>query len=315
MKAVAALAILSILAVGVFYMSSSPSSAVEGQFRDFLEVHSASYGTSEEYAYRLSVFESNLKLIEKLNKLNPEATFAVNKFADRTPEEMSRLRGYRGGKQTNKVHVSPVNAQSVDWTDMWTSVKDQKACGSCWAFSATAGFESRYALNSGAKKVSKLFAEQELVDCDPQSDGCNGGLMTYAFEYLEENGFCLESQYPYTARDGTCKASSLCGSGPMDKAYVELPSGNEDKLLSELANGPVSVAVDAETWSFYSGGILSSCYDDLDHGVTLVKYDASENSVTIRNSWGSSWGEKGYIRLKVGQDTCGYADDASYPTY
>ena len=141
---------------------------------------------------------------------------------------------------------------------MWKSVKNQGQCGSCWAFSATAAFEARYALNNGDKKVSTLFAEQEIVDCDTKSNVCNGGWMDYAFEYLESQGFCTEDQYPYTARDGTCQASK-CSSGPTDKAYTDIPAKNEDALLTQLEDGPVSVAVDASTWSFYSGGVMSSC--------------------------------------------------------
>jgi C1A family cysteine protease len=314
MKTIAILALVGIAATAFFAFSSSTSSETENQFRDFLNTHRVGYGTTEEFSYRLSVFESNLNIIARLNQENPEATFAVNQFADRTPEEMSAMRGYQSTKPVVGTYVAPTSAASVDWTNMWSAVKNQGQCGSCWAFSATAGFEARYALNNGAKTVSTLFSEQELVDCDTQSSGCNGGLMDFAFEYLEKNGFCTEEQYPYTARDGTCSASK-CTSGPMDKAFTDIPAKNEDSLLSALSSGPVSVAVDANSWSFYSSGIMSSCGKSLDHGVTLIKYNAEEGSATIRNSWGSSWGESGLIRLKAGQDTCGYADAASYPTF
>jgi C1A family cysteine protease len=314
MKTIAILALVGIAATAFFAMSG-PSASNEAAFRDFLNTHRVGYGTTEEYNYRLGVFEANLKRIEELNQANPQATFAVNQFADRTPEEMAKLMTLQvpAYKKTNARHVKAVNAQAVDWTDMWGKVKDQGQCGSCWAFSATAAFEARYALNSGSKTVSTYFAEQELVDCDTQSQGCNGGWMDFAFEYLENNGFCTEDQYPYTARDGTCKADQ-CSSGPTDKAYTDLPAKDEDSLLKELVNGPVSVAVDASTWSFYSGGIMSSCGKGLNHGVTLVATDGSTYA-KIRNSWGAGWGEKGHIRIALNQDTCGYADVASYPTF
>ena len=315
MKTFALIAIAGVIATAFFAFNSAPSSAVEEEFRSFLETYRNGYGTAEEYSYRLGVFAENLDRIAELNAQNPEATFAVNQFADRTPEEMTKMMGYNGNKNVVGTHVPPRTATDQDWTNMWGKIKNQGQCGSCWAFSATAAFESRYALNNGKQSVDTYFSEQELVDCDPQSSGCNGGLMDYAFEYLETQGFCTEDQYPYTARDGSCKASSLCGSGPTDKAYTDFPSKNEDAVLNGLAQGPVAVAVDASSWSFYSGGVLSRCGKGLNHGVTLVKYDSAENSVTIRNSWGSSWGEKGLIRLKVGQDTCGYADDASVPTF
>jgi len=317
MKTIAILALVGVAATAFFALSSGPSSNVETQFREFLERHRVGYGTTEEYSYRLGVFADNLKTIDALNKANPEATFAVNEFADRTTEEMTKRMGLivPASKKLNAGrYVAPVNAQSVDWTNMWGAVKNQASCGSCWAFSATAAFESRWALSQGSSQVSNLFAEQELVDCDPQSNGCNGGWMDYAFQYLQSHAFCSGSVYPYTARDGACQVAK-CTGGPSDRAYTDIPAKNEDALLAELANGPIAVAVDASTWSFYSGGVMSSCGHGLNHGVTLVQSNVEQGWVKIRNSWGGSWGEAGHIRLKIGQDTCGYADVASYPTF
>ena len=316
MKTVAILAIVGVAAAAFFAMSSGPSYGVENQFQDFLASYRVGYGTTEEYSYRLGVFASNLEMIEELNKANPQATFAVNEFADRTPEEMKQRMGLivPASRNTYGTYVAPKDGEDFDWTNLWDEVKNQGSCGSCWAFSATAAFEARYELAKGHKHADILFAEQELVDCEPQSNGCNGGFMDYAFEYLEKKGFCTEQQYPYTARDGSCQVSK-CSAGPTDKSYTDIPAKNEDALLKELANGPISVAVDASTWSFYSGGIMSSCGTGLNHGVTLVASNHGEKWVKIRNSWGGSWGEKGHIRLAMGQDTCGYADVASYPTF
>ena len=314
MRTFAILALVGVAATVMFAMSSGPSSAVETEFRNFLETYRNGYGTTEEYSYRLGVFADNLVRIEELNQSNPEATFAVNQFADRTPEEMSRLMGLRVQLPNKIVHVPAPKGENIDWTNMWGAVKNQGQCGSCWAFSATAAFEARYALANGSKTVSTLFSEQELVDCDTKSAGCNGGFMDNAFEYLEAHGFCTEAQYPYTARDGTCKASK-CGSGPSDKAFTDISAGNEKSLLAQLVNGPVAVAVDATNWSFYSKGVFSNCKANLNHGVTLVAADFDGQSVKIRNSWGGSWGESGHIRLKMNADTCGYADVASFPTF
>lgn len=316
MKTIAILALVGIAATAFFALSSGPSSSVETQFRDFLEHHRVGYGSTGEYSYRLGVFADNLKRIEELNKANPEATFAVNEFADRTPEEMQRRMGLiiPANKNLQGVHVPAVNGQSVDWTHMWDDVKNQGSCGSCWAFSATAAFEARYELAHGVKHADILFAEQELVDCDPQSNGCNGGFMDYAFEYLQSHAFCTGAKYPYTARDGSCQVVK-CAGGPTDRAFTDIQAKNEQSLLNELVNGPISVAVDASTWSFYSGGVMSSCGRGLNHGVTLVQSNFEEGWVKIRNSWGARWGEAGHIRLKMNQDTCGYADVASYPTF
>jgi hypothetical protein len=299
---------------------SSPASNAEAEFRSFMDTHRVGYGTTEEFNYRLEVFQENLNRIAELNQANPRATFAVNQFADRTPEEMKNMMGLiiPASKQGYKTatHVAPRGGDNVDWTKMWGAVKNQGQCGSCWAFSATAAFEARWALSQGSKVTTKSFAEQELVDCDTKSSGCNGGWMDYAFEYLSANGFCEESQYPYKARDQTCMASqNECQTGPTEKVYIDLPAKNEDVMLFELANGPIFVAVDASTWSFYSGGILDSCGTGLNHGVTLVQVDHDAGFAKIRNSWGGSWGDAGYIKLALGKDMCGYADVSSFPTY
>ncbi len=316
MKTIAILAIVGVAALAMFSMTSGVNSGVESQFQTFLSRHGVNYGTTEEYNFRLGVFQENLDTIARLNAANPRATFAVNQFADRTPAEMKKRMGLvvPAGAKTTGPRTSAIGFTDADWTNMWDAVKDQGQCGSCWAFSATAAFEARYELAHGTKHVDSLYAEQELVDCDTQSSGCNGGWMDYAFTYLQQNAFCTEDQYPYRAVDGTCKVSA-CSGGPNDKAYTDISAGDEAGLLTALVNGPVSVAVDANSWSFYSGGILDSCGTSLDHGVTLVKSDSSEGSVTIRNSWGGSWGEKGLIRLAANKNMCGYANAASYPTF
>jgi hypothetical protein len=319
MKTVAILAIVGVAATLFFAMNSGVSSDVESQFQAFLANHRVGYGTTDEYNFRLGVFAENLNTIAQLNEANPLATFAVNRFADRTPAEMKQRMGLNvpahvSRKIASSVHKPVVNAADQDFKYLWASVKDQGQCGSCWAFSATAAFEARSELKN--KHVDTLYAEQELVDCDTQSAGCNGGWMDNAFTYLQSHGFCQESAYKYTARDGTCAyAKNSCSVGPTDKSITDIPAGDEQALLTELANGPISVAVDANSWSFYSGGIMTSCGSSLDHGVTLVAYNSGEKSVTIRNSWAGSWGEKGYIRLAAGKNTCGYANAASVPRF
>jgi len=315
MKTAIIIALVGLAATALF-MTSGPSSSVETEFRSFLESHRVGYGTTGEYSYRLGVFADNLNRIEQLNRENPQATFAVNMFADRTAEEMEQRMGLivPANKNVGSVHVPAKNGESVNWTSMWDSVKNQGSCGSCWAFSATAAFEARYQLAHGSKHTDLLFAEQELVDCDTQSNGCNGGWMDNAFTYLKGKGFCQESEYPYTARDGTCQ-DTKCTSGPQDKAFTDITEGDENALLAELVNGPVSVAVDASTWSFYAGGILSKCGTGLNHGVTLIASDFDEESVTIRNSWGAGWGESGMIRLAMNENMCGYANVASFPSF
>jgi len=316
MKTVAILAIIGVASLALFSLSSGVQSDTESQFQDFLSAYGRNYGSESEYQTRLSVFAENLNTIERLNIENPRATFAVNEFADRTSEEMTLRRGFNGSDKTVKraAYSADITAKSSDWTKMWTSVKNQGQCGSCWAFSAAAAFEARYTLSKGGKVTEESYAEQELVDCEPQSDGCEGGLMDFAFEYLQKKSFCTTAQYPYTAKDESCK-DTKCAGGPTDKAFKDVPEGDENALLTELANGPVAIAVDANTWSFYSGGVLDKCGEDLDHGVTLVQYNAEKGFAKIRNSWGGSWGEEGHILIAVGSNLCGYANAASVPTF
>lgn len=294
--------------------------------------HGKTY-SAQEYPRRLSNYKASLERMKVQNGKNPLATYAPNRFSDLTVEEFRFL--YLMNKTSTPAQALAISClangitaeaagyrkpeavpASWDWRskNKVTPVKDQGQCGSCWAFSATAAYEARFHIAQKSETVKTYFSEQQVVDCDTKSQGCNGGWMDYAFEYLHGHPFCSEDDYPYYAVDMSCEDSKCTGSQTM-RGYHDIPAGNEDALLEALVNGPVSVAVDANEWSFYSGGIVDSCGTDLDHGVTLVKASSSEGSVTIRNSWSSGWGESGHIRLAVGQDMCGYADVASYPEF
>lgn len=142
--------------------------------------------------------------------------------------------------------------------------------------------------------------------------GCNGGLMDYAFQYvIATGGLNLEAAYPYQAVDQNCAADPSTFE-PLTKlaSFTDVQSGNCDDLYSKLTVQPVAIGVDAETWQFYSGGVFSDCGTSLDHGVTLV--GVSSSNWIVKNSWGSGWGESGYITLATG-DTCGLCDTASVP--
>merc|ERR1712035_215593 len=181
--------------------------------------------------------------------------------------------------------MGPENFQapaSVDWRQSGyvTPVKDQKQCGSCWAFSAVGALEGQNFRKTG-QLVS--LSEQNLVDCSKDNSGCNGGLMDYAFEYVKSNGgIDTESSYPYTARDGVCKYNAA-NKGDSSGVY------NEPRCSSR----------------------------SLDHGVLAVGYgsDASGDYWIVKNSWGKAWGESGYIRMSRNKSNqCGVATEASYPT-
>jgi len=204
-----------------------------------------------------------------------------------------------------------------------TPVKNQGSCGSCWSFSTTGALEGAYKAKHGQLVA---ISEQQFVDCDKKEDqGCNGGLMDNAFTYAKSHSFERESDYPYTGTDGTCKEDSSKGIGKV-ASYTDV--GHDDaSFVNALSQRPLAVAVDASApgWQLYFGGIMKpvswnpltwgGCTSHaLDHGVLAVAYDA--DSYTIKNSWGSGWGEHGYIRLArgtSGNGTCMVRAAASYP--
>jgi len=229
----------------------------------------------------------------------------------------------------------------LDWSEQGATspVKNQGDCGSCWAYSATEGIES--GLYMATKKMTELSV-QEIISCDkdePDGGGCDGGDLPTAFAWVEKaGGMDSEADYPTTSgetgRTQTCKWSKKTVAKLSNWSYAITPCAkseqakggkcadqDEDGLKAALAtHGPLSVCVNAGSWDFYSGGVLSGkcsgAWADLDHCVQLVGYDttASKPYWKVRNSWGSSWGEKGFIRLPMGENACGIADEATFTT-
>lgn len=188
-------------------------------------------------------------------------------------------------------------ANSVDWVSkgVVNAIKDQGQCGSCWAFSAVSSMESAHKIKSG-KLLS--FAEQQLVDCATGND-CGGGRVTSAYKYFESHGAMAENSYKYTAKNGSCKYSSS-NTGVKVTDYKSVSGGSPSAMKSALAGRPLSVmiAADSSAFSHYSSGILntSSCGTHLDHFTVIVGWGSSggQEYWINRNSWGTSWGEKGY---------------------
>lgn len=203
-----------------------------------------------------------------------------------------------------------------------TPVKDQGQCGSCWSFSTTGAMEGSYMIKSG-KLIS--LSEQQFVDCSKMNSGCNGGLPDRAFKYAEKTQICSESDYVYTAKDGTCE--TCIGSIPKLTSYTDVPKESESELQKSVYLTPIAVAIQADSKEFqlYKSGIMDfNCGTDLDHAVLLVGY-GTDNGVDywlLKNSWGTTWGtsaveggENGYFKLIRGKNMCGIANSASYPTF
>ena len=308
------------------------------QFGTFQNKFSKKYETVQELEERFQIFRFNVRAIIMHNMdYTQNFTMGINQFTDLTPQEFKTL--YVSGLNTNQeVDTSGYGCEtysssaygtptSVDWRtqNVVTSVKDQGQCGSCWSFSSTGAVEGAWSIHTGTLVD---LSEEQLVDCATGrsygSHGCSGGQMDGAFKYVIEHGQCSLASYPYVSgsgQAGTCKSCS-----PVAHLYscADVKPNDQLSLKAAVAQQPVAIAIEADTKYFqsYSGGILtsSSCGTSLDHGVLVVGY-GEENGIkyfTVKNSWGTTWGENGYIRIARSDLTndagiCGISMQPSFP--
>lgn len=256
----------------------------------------------EEFNTKFGVFKNNLIEVLANDDFSGEHTMGITKFSDLTKEQFAKqyltLRTPNQWCQSgNKFLSTKVDAPaSVDWRTKGgvSPVKDQGQCGSCWAFSTVAFLESQ-SLIKNQKAVT--YSEQQLVDCDNMGDqGCNGGLMQTAMEYIQSSGLESDKDYAYTASDDTCKfnkAKSIATVSQV-KCYESINNATLQGYVATV--GPVSIAVDASSFQSYSSGVLDCFGSGLNHGVLLVGYTA--DTWIVKNSWGKNWGEQGFVRTK-----------------
>jgi C1A family cysteine protease len=316
---------VAICLLGLAVLASCRTLKDEHQlFRDFKAVYNRQYAAHEE-PKRFACFRRNLKTIDERNR--GHEVHGVNHFADLCQEEFAeRFLGFRPSNTTELKHRRPTftgtgaaPAPTMDWRTKGavTPVKNQGQCGSCWSFSATGNMEGQWFL-AGNQLVG--LSEEELVQCSKNGGdaGCQGGLMDNAFDWVVTNGgIAAEATYPYKSGDGitgTCDQSKL-------KSYAAHVTGHTDIAKDEnvmenfvSTSGPLSIGVDALSWQFYLGGIMRYCLGkQLDHGVLIVGYDTTHTPPywIIKNSWGATWGEHGYIRVAKGHNECGLTQAAS----
>ncbi|KAK2657534.1 hypothetical protein Ddye_010586 [Dipteronia dyeriana] len=293
-------------------------------------------GLGDKNQGRFEIFKDNLKFIDQHNSQNRSYVLGLNKFADLTNQEYRsmylgtrtdakrRLMKSRVASQRYAFKAGDDLPESVDWRQLGavSPIKDQGSCGSCWAFSTIAAVEGINQIVTG-KLIS--LSEQELVDCDKSyNSGCNGGLMDYAFEFITQNGgIDTDHDYPYLGVDSTCDPSRKNAKVVSIDGYEDVSPFDEMSLKKAVSHQPVSVAIEAggRAFQLYHKGVFSGeCGTSLDHGVVAVGY-GTENGMDywlVRNSWGTNWGEDGYIKLQRNvfetyTGKCGITMEASYP--
>jgi cysteine peptidase B len=284
------------------------------------------YATTQEEAVRFQNYQVNLAKSAELNKRNKFATFGGNGYMDMSAQEFKirhnaesyfkmdkELRAKKGSVTANATSKAPA---AYDWRNygVVTPIKNQGQCGSCWSFSTTGNIEGQWAI-AGHGLVS--LSEQELVSCDTNDNGCQGGLPTNAFQWLisaQSGQIVTEATYPYVSGNGYAPGCALGGQtvGAQIAGFNYVTQSEPAMIDWLVAHGPISIGVDAETWQNYYGGVMSDCYGtSLDHAVLIVGYDTSASPAywIVKNQWGVTWGESGYIRLAYGSDQCGLTQD------
>jgi cathepsin L len=301
------------------------------EWNNYKAQHGKSYRTSIEESQRMKIWMASKASVDKHNKLYEQGKVsyrqALNKFSDLTATEKKRYTGLKMEKPTGdyqeRISIKPLGpiADELDWRTKGavTEVKDQLACGSCYAFSGVGAIEGQHFLKTG-KLIS--LSEQQIVDCsqDFQDNGCDGGFMESVYKYVAQaGGLDTEDTYPYDADVENCHYNKDAAAATV-QSYQTINDSEEDLMNAVAKLGPISVGIYAtESLQAYGGGVYyeDNCDGQINHGVLVVGYgtDNDEDYWLVKNSWGTNWGEDGYVKMaRNNNNMCSIASDATVPT-
>ena len=300
-------------------------------FQNFIKDNNKTYSSIEEYSERFSIFHQNLLRIKTTQDNDKGAEYNINRFADLSSEEFEAY--FLGEIDTNQhksmsflsdaeyelTYKGLEIPESFDWREknVVSPVKNQGFCGACWAFSATQVVESHIAIKTGKLNI---LSPQQLVDCDRTEHGCGGGLHFRALDYIAQKGMVSEKDYPYSGHRHNCTVNESQIVAKV-KGYKNITSDENEMAKAIVEFGPLAVGLEASNFQFYWSGISDPyCSKRNNHAVLLVGYGRGRDWLfrekdfwIIKNSWGSWWGEKGYIRLVRGREACGITKVPSIP--
>lgn len=260
---------------------------------------------------QIEVFE--IKTIDKKNeqpkpleKKNEQQKLLKKKTEHPKPTTSTKEKSKPVNEKDPPLRLVDINSlkKKVDWKKFASVVKSQKGCDSCYAFSMMCAIEANYFMKTG-KKIE--LSHQEVVDCSKKNFGCKGRYPVRVAEYILKQGIAYEGDYPYKAKKGSCSQNqkhrfkSLRGLTPVGSSNLE--------LLEALQKGPVSVCMafpTRGTMRFYKSGVYTGVdctqKSPVNHCLLAVGYDLLDKIlyIEIRNSWGKTWGDKGFFKLAIG---------------